>query len=183
MTSEIVQSLGENQPPRVTSTWPFTTQLDRWTKPCTTFFSNQRETIQQDFVQSETLSCSTWFRNAARTNHVIFSISWTESTPKTNMEPENHSFEKENHLPNLHFSFPFHVNFRGCDAWRFWKMGQPPQDLLLLGSLSPLNHDYGSTVRYFFLNNLSMLLTCNSKKLQMKALVLNPSIMDKCFRI
>ena len=36
-------------------------------------------------------------------------------------------------------------------------------------------------VMYFFLNNLSMLLTCNSKKLQMKALVLNPSIMDKCF--
>ena len=22
--------------------------------------------------------------------------------PKTNMEPENHMFEKENHLPNLH---------------------------------------------------------------------------------
>ena len=22
---------------------------------------------------------------------------------KTNMEPENHMFEKENHLPNLHF--------------------------------------------------------------------------------
>ena len=26
--------------------------------------------------------------------------------PKTNMEPENHLFEKENHLPNLHFRVP-----------------------------------------------------------------------------
>ena len=26
--------------------------------------------------------------------------------PKTNMEPENHLFEKENHLPNLHFWVP-----------------------------------------------------------------------------
>ena len=28
-------------------------------------------------------------------------------------------------------------------------MGQPPQDLFLLGSLSPLNHDYGSKVFHF----------------------------------
>ena len=26
--------------------------------------------------------------------------------PKTNMEPENHLFEKENHLPTLHFGVP-----------------------------------------------------------------------------
>ena len=26
--------------------------------------------------------------------------------PKTNIEPENHSFEKETHLPNLHFGVP-----------------------------------------------------------------------------
>ena len=29
------------------------------------------------------------------------------------LEPENHLFEKENHLPNLH-DFGFHVNFQGC---------------------------------------------------------------------
>ena len=28
------------------------------------------------------------------------------------MEPENHLFEKGNHLPNLHFGF--HVDFQGC---------------------------------------------------------------------
>ncbi len=33
--------------------------------------------------------------------------------PKTNMEPENHLFEKENHLPNLHFEVPA-VSFPGC---------------------------------------------------------------------
>ena len=33
--------------------------------------------------------------------------------PKSNMEPENHPFEKENHLPNLHgFGFKMLV-FRG----------------------------------------------------------------------
>ena len=26
--------------------------------------------------------------------------------PKTNMEPENHPFEEEKHLPNLHFGVP-----------------------------------------------------------------------------
>ena len=32
--------------------------------------------------------------------------------PKTNIEPENHLFEKENHLPNLHLRF--HVGFLWC---------------------------------------------------------------------
>ena len=33
---------------------------------------------------------------------------------KTNMEPENHPFEKENHLPNLHFwVLGFDLIFRG----------------------------------------------------------------------
>ena len=32
----------------------------------------------------------------------------TYTHPKTNMEPENHPFEKENHLPNLHFKLPSH---------------------------------------------------------------------------
>ena len=31
---------------------------------------------------------------------------------KSNMEPEHHTFEKENHLPKLHF-FSFHVSFPG----------------------------------------------------------------------
>ena len=29
-----------------------------------------------------------------------------DTPPKTNMEPENHMFEKEIHLPNLHFWVP-----------------------------------------------------------------------------
>ena len=33
--------------------------------------------------------------------------------PKTNIEPENHPFEKEHHLPNFHFGVPA-VSFRGC---------------------------------------------------------------------
>ena len=32
---------------------------------------------------------------------------------KTNMEPENHPFGKENDLPNLHFGVQ-NVSFRGC---------------------------------------------------------------------
>ena len=37
--------------------------------------------------------------------------------PKTNIEPQNHPFEKENHLPNLHFGVPgwfsgVHSNFK-----------------------------------------------------------------------
>ena len=44
--------------------------------------------------------------------------------PKTNMEPENHLFEKENHLPNLH------VNFRGSIGfWFQWlQMGKEVLD-------------------------------------------------------
>ena len=38
---------------------------------------------------------------------------WKSTPPKTNMEPENYHFEKENHLPNLHFGVPA-VSFRGC---------------------------------------------------------------------
>ena len=38
------------------------------------------------------------------------------STPKkTNMEPENHPFEKEKHL-NQTFILGFHANFRGCSV-------------------------------------------------------------------
>ncbi len=46
---------------------------------------------------------------------VIFCI-WINlnTPPKTNIEPENHPFEKENHLPNLHFGVPA-VSFQGCN--------------------------------------------------------------------
>jgi len=47
----------------------------------------------------------------------IMELSWKDHTmettstlkntpPKTNMEPENHAFERETHLPNLHFQVP-----------------------------------------------------------------------------
>ena len=29
-----------------------------------------------------------------------------DTPPKTNIEPEYHPFEEENHLPNLHFGVP-----------------------------------------------------------------------------
>ena len=38
--------------------------------------------------------------------------------PKTNMELENHPFEKENHL-NQTSVFGFHVSFRGCNLFRY----------------------------------------------------------------
>ena len=120
-----------------------------------------------------------WFRNAARTNHMIFSIGWTESTPKTNMEPENHSFEKETHLPNLHFFWLSMLIFGGAMHGDFEKWGNLPKTCFCWGHFPHWTMIVG--VMYLFLNNLSMLLTCNSKKLQLKALVLNPSIMDKCF--
>ena len=34
---------------------------------------------------------------------VVDNIFWILHPRKTNIEPENHRFEKENHLPNLHF--------------------------------------------------------------------------------
>ena len=40
--------------------------------------------------------------------YFILGIPW-----KINMEPENHLFEKENHLPNLHFLGSM-INFQGC---------------------------------------------------------------------
>ena len=33
-------------------------------------------------------------------------INTEDTPPKTNMEPENHPFRKEKHLPNLHFWVP-----------------------------------------------------------------------------
>ena len=41
---------------------------------------------------------------------MVESALWKDTPWKINMEPENHLFEKENHLPNLHFGF--HVNFQ-----------------------------------------------------------------------
>ena len=39
--------------------------------------------------------------------------------PKTNMELENHPFEKENNLPNLSCGIQ-HVSFRGCKSFFQW---------------------------------------------------------------
>ena len=57
-------------------------------------------------------------------------ISWRSifilipNTPlKINMEPENHPFEKENDLPNLHDMF--HVNLPGCNESSWWFFTNP----------------------------------------------------------
>ena len=39
---------------------------------------------------------------------------WVDTPRKITMEPENHLFEKENHLPNLQFFLRFHVDFPEC---------------------------------------------------------------------
>ncbi len=46
---------------------------------------------------------------------------WRSLTPwKINgWKPENHLFDKGNHLPNLHFCW-FHVNFQGSKSFCFW---------------------------------------------------------------
>ena len=52
-------------------------------------------------------------------------------TPETNIEPANHPFEKENHLPNFHFGVP--CWFSGV----YWKQKSPNLEISnFLGSIS-----------------------------------------------
>ena len=64
-------------------------------------------------VSSDLLSI---YQLGLQKNHLClqFSTPSKRDTPwKLNMEPENHLFEKGNHLPNLHF-WVQNVNFQGC---------------------------------------------------------------------
>ncbi len=45
-------------------------------------------------------------------------------TPETNIEPANHPFEKENHLPNFHFGVP--CWFSGVH----WKQKSPNLEII-----------------------------------------------------
>lgn len=62
-----------------------------------------------------------------------------DTTLETNMEPENHPVDTENHLPNRPtFFFGFHVSFRECiwfdlerngfEAPEFWDISKILQD-------------------------------------------------------
>ena len=55
--------------------------------------------------------------------------------PKTNIEPENHLFEKENHLPNLHFGVPcwFFVVYPQNANFKY-KFDNPPSAFCLSSS-------------------------------------------------
>ena len=135
----------------LTSQWK-TCSLHNWTDGLNLaphFFPTKEKRSSRILSNLKHFHFLLWFRNAARTNL------WFSVLVERNLHPENlHGTwksllwkGKSSSKPS--FFLAFHVNFRGCDAWRFWTMGTPPQDLFLLGSLSPLNHHYGSKVFLF----------------------------------
>ena len=70
--------------------------------------------LESDWIQSDSKKSSTqWYEAKPFDEYSILKCCWYITTwdvfnmpRKINLEPENHLFKKENHLPNLHYCVP-----------------------------------------------------------------------------